>query len=97
MCLCVSYDLVFSKTVRFQAKELSFCCVWQQPNIGGGRSHMRGKGTAETDEASAAENARITIETIRHAAVANLRDPPRGCESLIRAHFKATRNRMLRR
>lgn len=58
---------------------------------------MRGRGTAETEEASADENARIALETIRHAAVGNLRRPPRGCEELVRAHFKALRNRMLRR
>lgn len=58
---------------------------------------MRGRGTAETEEASAHENARVTLETIRHAAVANLRNPPRGCEDIIRSHFRALRNRILRR
>lgn len=56
---------------------------------------MRGRGTAETEEASAHENARVTLETIRHAAVANLRNPPRGCEDIIRSHFRALRNRIL--
>lgn len=58
---------------------------------------MRGRGTAETEEASAHENARVTLETIRHAAVANLRHPPKGCEELIRCHFRALRNRILGR
>lgn len=58
---------------------------------------MRGRGTAETEEASALENARVTLETIRHAAVGNLRRPPQGCEELVRRHFGALRNRMLRR
>lgn len=58
---------------------------------------MRGRGTAETEEASAHENARVTLETIRHAAVANLRHPPKGCEDLIRCHFRALRNRILLR
>lgn len=58
---------------------------------------MRGRGTAQTEKASADENARITLETIRHAAVANLRNPPRGCEELVKAHFRALRDRVLRR
>ncbi|CAM9896804.1 unnamed protein product [Ectocarpus fasciculatus] len=66
-------------------------------NEGGGRSNMRGRGTAETEEASAHENARVTLETIRHAAVANLRHPPKGCEELIRHHFHRLRNRVLAR
>ncbi|CAM9366400.1 unnamed protein product [Ectocarpus sp. 6 AP-2014] len=66
-------------------------------NEGGGRSNMRGRGTAETEEASAHENARVTLETIRHAAVANLRHPPKGCEKLIRQHFHSLRKRVLAR
>lgn len=58
---------------------------------------MRGRGTAETEEASRDEKARITLETIRYVAVGNLRRPPRGCEELIRAHFKTLRSRMLMR
>lgn len=58
---------------------------------------MRGRGTDETERASADENARITLETIRHAAVANLRNPPRGCEDVIRTHFRTMRSRILRR
>ena len=58
---------------------------------------MRGRGTAETQRASADENARITLETIRHAAIVNLRNPPRGCEEIVRAHFRVMRNRVLRR
>lgn len=58
---------------------------------------MRGQGTAETEKASADENARITLETIRHAAVGNLRHPPKGCEELIKTHFRVTRERMLLR
>ncbi|CAN0541038.1 unnamed protein product [Ectocarpus sp. 12 AP-2014] len=58
---------------------------------------MRGRGTAETEEASAHENARVTLETIRHAAVANLRHPPKGCEKLIRHHFHSLRKRVLAR
>ena len=54
------------------------------------------EGKLNEDDSHAREyNAKVRLSTIRHAMTAQLRSPPEGFESVVRAHFAAQRTRVL--
>ncbi|XP_031568634.1 uncharacterized protein LOC116303263 [Actinia tenebrosa] len=54
------------------------------------------RGTDEGDDLSRRSNAKIRLLTVRHAMVAQLRQPPAGLEDVILTHFKLQKEAILK-